>query len=426
MQVAAVARRRVDVRSLGSLALFLGTLAVLSYRLLANLNIPGQPDETNLWLGDFRDAIYYPVVALLDGNNPYDVTVYRRTYPVQEQFPLYSPHSLVLHLPFGLLPYEVAEVMYFLLTIALTAALAALTLHLCAVTRRRDRVLSLTALILLSRPGYWNLLFGQSTLQIVIGCYLALRYAEEQPWVAGLGLALSAVKPTFGIPLAGLLLAQRNFRAVAIGVTVAGGLSLVPLAAVVHAAGGIRPFLDAALQNHTILQPIPNALRIDTVALWGRLVGRAPTQREDVVISMGLLGLGMLAVGRLAAASERTRWLRVGLACLTILTFTYHQNYDLLLLTLPLVALATDPEALLRAPDALRWTLVGLMATTFANHLVGGAVVNVLRLGSWERLVVASLNGLAVLAALLTLSAIALLAPARRFHAGPTGTLRET
>ena len=43
---------------------------------------------------DFRDAVYYPVVALTDGVNPYDPARYYLSYPVGQEFPLYSPVHL--------------------------------------------------------------------------------------------------------------------------------------------------------------------------------------------------------------------------------------------------------------------------------------------------------------------------------------------
>ena len=48
---------------------------------------------------DFRDAVYYPVVALRDHVNPYDAGMYFRHYPVGQEFPLYTPVHLLLHLP---------------------------------------------------------------------------------------------------------------------------------------------------------------------------------------------------------------------------------------------------------------------------------------------------------------------------------------
>src|SRR5262245_5494362 len=68
---------------------------------------------------DFFGAVYYPVVAFLSGENPYDTERFLALYPVSEPFPLYLPMVLLVHLPLGLLPVQTASMIYFVLTIAL-------------------------------------------------------------------------------------------------------------------------------------------------------------------------------------------------------------------------------------------------------------------------------------------------------------------
>ena len=53
---------------------------------------------------DFHSGVYYPVRALLTGENPYDRARFLSLYPVSDGFPPYPPFTLLLHLPFGLLP----------------------------------------------------------------------------------------------------------------------------------------------------------------------------------------------------------------------------------------------------------------------------------------------------------------------------------
>ena len=100
--------------------------------------------------------------------------------------------------------------------------------------------LGLTALLLLSRPGHMNLLLGQVTAQVVIGAYVALRWARTRPLLAGMGLALATLKPTYGVPLALLMLFGRgDLGAVVVGVALSGALCLVALVAA-RARGGWR------------------------------------------------------------------------------------------------------------------------------------------------------------------------------------------
>src|SRR4029450_12489403 len=156
---------------------------------------PGRPDATRWVLQDFRDAVYYPVVAWLHGGNPYDQDAQARRYPVGQSFPLYLPATLVAHLPFGLLPPAEAAWGYFATTLLLTGALSR------------------------PRAGQMTLPLGQVTAQVGLASYVALRWARSRPLLAGLGLALATLKPTYGVPLAALMLLGRgDMRATAVGV----------------------------------------------------------------------------------------------------------------------------------------------------------------------------------------------------------------
>src|SRR5262245_8120503 len=81
-------------------------------RTLASLNVAGRPDIPRYGMHDFRDAIYYPAVALLDGRNPYDVPDYTGRYPVARKFPLFSPMTLLVYAPLALLSPDAASVTF--------------------------------------------------------------------------------------------------------------------------------------------------------------------------------------------------------------------------------------------------------------------------------------------------------------------------
>ena len=55
---------------------------------------------------DFRDALYFPVKQFLSGGNPYDPGSMFQNWPVGQEFDLYLPAHLWVHLPFALLPYR--------------------------------------------------------------------------------------------------------------------------------------------------------------------------------------------------------------------------------------------------------------------------------------------------------------------------------
>src|SRR5262249_50075238 len=101
---------------------------------------------------DFRDVVYYPVVAFLSGANPYDIERRRDIYPLTNPFPLYPPAVLLVHLPLGLLPVQMASIVFFVLAVALTFLLAFVCLSFNKINVTITGVFFIGGLLLLSRP----------------------------------------------------------------------------------------------------------------------------------------------------------------------------------------------------------------------------------------------------------------------------------
>jgi len=380
----------------------------LTHRAMSLVNQPGRPAAAHWVLQDFRDAVYYPVVALLHGGNPYDQEAQARRYPVGQSFPLYLPSTLVAHLPFGLLPPAEAAWAYFATTLLLTGAMAALALAGAGVPVTSAAVLAVAALLLASRAGQMNLLLGQVTAQVVIASYVALRWARSRPLLAGLGLAVATLKPTYGVPLAALMLLGRgDGRATVAGVVASVALCAVTLVPLVHAQGGLAPFVTslgssaAAFAAEDSSNAWASVARTDVSSLVARLLGRAPALWVE-------LGLGVLVVAAAVVGLRRLRTdrspagvqLGVGLVCLSILVGFYHQTYDVLLLTWPALALAAGRwgrDGV--APAALRWIVLGLIAVPFLNYLASVPVAAQLTQGGPAWLALTALNPAALLAA---------------------------
>lgn len=380
----------VSVRPARSVALWpmliaAGVFVSVSGALLYRASIGG------LELRDFRDAVYYPVVALLDGNNPYDTVAYLRSYPVQQEFPPYLPGLLAVHLPLGWLPFETAQIVYFVFTAALTLVLAYLTLLSCGLSATLARACGLGTLMILSRPGHWNLSLGQVAVPMAIGTYVALRFAEERQRLAALGLALALLKPTYGASVGVLLLARSEVRVVLLGVVIAGLLSAAPSVALVHAAGGPASWMASLRESYMSFAANPDAGaasspdRVDVAALAARLLGHAPSGALTLAMGASVLGLGALGVARLRGLRDpNVRVLSDGLACLTVLTCIYHESYDVLLVALPVTALATDRWAPPRAATMLRWPLLTLLMVPAVNYVCTRSVLTSLHItGAW-------------------------------------------
>jgi len=398
-------------------------VGVLAQRAVTHVDFPGRVEPARWVLQDFRDAVYYPVVAFLEGRNPYDQAAQARAYPVGQSFPLYLPLTLVAHLPFGLLPQADAGALYFVVVIGLTAVLATLAIGGTGLPVTGAGVLGLTALLLLSRPGQMNLLIGQVTAQVAIGVYVALRWARTRPLLAGLGLALSTLKPTYGVLAAALMLFGRgDITAVFTGAVMSATLCLVAMIPLLRAAGS-APAFAASLGGSAAAfsaEPSSNAwsgfTRIDVTALMARVLGHVPTGWTELALVVLVVSAAIIGLRRLRTdQSAPTVQLGVGLVCLTVLLATYHQAYDALLLAQPAVALGTGRWGRgVVASAALRWTVLALVAVPAANYLATNTVVQRLSVGSPAWLAITAANPAALLAAWLVHLRLACRVPAQR------------
>jgi hypothetical protein len=391
-------------------------VALSAGRLARCVFVPGEVRIEHWGLQDFRDAIYYPTVAFLDGRNPYDSPAYRQSYPVLQTFPPYAPSTFLLHLPFALLPPGPAGALYAAVTVGLTLAVAFLALRFVAPSPRAGAAMGLAAALLLSRPGHWNFMLGQYAATLVLGVYLALLYARPRSWLAGLGLALTTIKPTFGVPLAVLMLARGDWLAVGRGLVIAGLVAAGGLIGPVMAAGGLGAFVAVLPANLSAFENEPHAhallsvYRADAIRLIARLIDRVPTTAEELAITGALLAVAALLVRRLAAAeaADDARPLSASLICVAMVACTYHLVYDLLLLTLPAVVVFAG----WRAPPLperpwLRWVSAAALAGLAGNYLTSeNAVARLAITGRWWT-TVAVLNGIGVVVVLARFGALA-------------------
>jgi hypothetical protein len=298
----------------------------------------------------------------------------------------------------------VASAGYFVLSLILTVVLGAVAVRIAGWDGSSAAVLATSGAILLSRPGQWNLLLGQVTLPAVLGVYAAVVLARRAPPAAGVGIVFSLLKPTFGIPLVALLLAMGARRAVLWGLGLAALVNLPPLAVLVGREGGIEPFVATLLRSqtdfasHPAAHPLKSVWRIDLSA-WVSQIQWAPIGTAASLLLAGtVIGLASLALVRLRShADESSRQISTGIICCAVLLSVYHQVYDLLLLTLPAVALlrawklgSSDRRVLLLEG--------GLLAILAGNYLTTESALNALHPGHLARLALLSVNAVALLA----------------------------
>jgi len=388
--------------------LFLAAVAVTTARIVRHLDIPGRPHEEMYGFQDFRDAFYYPSRALVDGVNPYDPVVYQARYPVARPTSPYAPHSLVLHLPFSLLPYRTAQFAYHALNLLLILYLARACLVAARGRAGAVAVPALATIILMARPTHQTLFLGQITCIVVTGVYLALLEEERRPWLAAVGVALACMKPTYGVPLVVALLFLGRYRTTVRGVLLATAASLPALPFLARAAGGIMPLVSSVIGSYTIMESdqsvntATSTIRLDAVAMLERLAGRPLGGLVEPLLTLALLAAGGAAAARLARRGGREgRAAAAGVVCLTVLICIYHQAYDAMLLALPMtvLALALPWKRAARGLTTARLILLALMAVPVLNYLSTDTLLDRLAPSPVMRTVITSANGIALLAA---------------------------
>src|SRR5581483_6442938 len=300
--------------------------------------------------------------------------------------------------------FDTAASAYAATVILLTVALAWVALRAARERPTLATTAGLGALLLVSRPGQMNAINGNITAQVVLGAYAALVCAHRRTALAATGLALALMKPTIGLPLAAFLLFGRgDRRAVVLGTLAAAVASAVVVALILPPAGGVAGLVASVRHGVEAFRlarettPVSGWMRIDALAVLGKLARRPLPAPVEAAVSLAILGAGLIGVRRfLAAGGAAEAPVVTALICLTIAVFTYQQAYGALLLVLPMLALERDAPPLV---GARRLVVVGLMAVPFANYLSTYTVLEHLGVHGWKFLVLTSANGVALVVA---------------------------
>ncbi|HEY2386805.1 MAG TPA: glycosyltransferase family 87 protein [Candidatus Binatia bacterium] len=390
---------------------FLAVTAAVAWRTYADCNVVGQPDLPRFGMQDFRDAVYYPARAFLDGVSPYDPHPYLERYPVSVALGPYAPAVLPLYSPLVLLDVRIAEAAFFLANAGLAVALAATILVMCGVAATLEHVLGLAALLVLGHPGHSTLFLGQCTFYVLIGAFLALYWAERRPWAAALAFAVAVLKPTYGAPLGLMMLVLGAWRPVIAGGLLSGLVSLAALgrlALASNAATIVQSF--AASLGHMLALGVNRShtsLRIDAPGLLERVTGIDASGAGGVAITLAVLLAGAVALRRAARSGGEPHLVRA-LVCLTMLGGMYHQGYDTLALALPATAIAVGAWRPCAPLGTATWRLLfALLLVPAANYLSTYHFATRFGVVGPAWLVLASANGAAVALAFVLCVAVA-------------------
>jgi hypothetical protein len=305
--------------------------------------------------------VFYTMGALVVTNQPsalYDPAAFgdaqRRLVPgfeAREPYPpVYPPQMPVLMAPLGALPYGIAGLLWAVLSAAAYGAVIWLAWRAVRDQVRDGRLVLAAALAF--APAWHLVVNQQMTAILLVACaagWLALE--RGRPFLAGLALGLLAVKPQFGLVLAPLVIARREWRmmagaAASIGVQLGAALMVLgidPLRDYVAYLPVMAAHVDAfemlPLKSHSIRAlarflpfglatpvwaissivlvaivirawrpDVPLRLRLGLVLLATVLVNPHLIVYDAVLLVLPLLWIGAAAAR--AAAADRDRWCR--------------------------------------------------------------------------------------------------------------------
>jgi hypothetical protein len=391
--------RWVRLAGVGMLAVVVG---LTGYRVVRTYHTPSREDFSRHGMIDFHHGVYFPARALGEGVSPYS-EAYVQRYPLRRPMALYSPAAPLVFFPLGLLEVRAASGLYFGMSVCLTVVLAAWALCASSIRINIATVAWAAAIVVVSRPGHINLVLGQITLPLVLGAWAACEWGASRPRLAGMGLALASLKPTFGIPLLWLTFLRGDRRAALWGAGLSLAAAGITLGLLVSREGfeqvlqGIR-FAASFVETSSETVPTETWTRIDGMVLLSRLAGRNPTPLATATLATLVLVLGGWIVARLAKRERADPHGPHGLnspsalaVWVVTLVCVYHNFYDALLLLASWCVLVVGccrwrhgsrrevsdrgdakfelaPSGWMAVGRAKRWALVGLLAVPAMNY----------------------------------------------------------
>ncbi len=329
-------------------------------------------------LSDYRDALYQPVRALADGVNPYDHVAYLDTGRVDQELPPYFPINFLPFAPLALLPLALAGGLFVAASIAAVLA-AGWVLAGRSATAVADEVpadaapasasaatggnaplaaigpsprggraivaAGFAAAVMLSRPGFQALQYGQVAPWVALCLALAVRgWRRDRWWLVAVGVTAAWAKPSFGLPAALLLLAAGEGRAVRWGTALAW-LSWLPVGLLLLRFDGPVELVKTMLEDLSFSAEHPygrlmSGTRVDLPASLAKLLG----WHMPSAVELGI-GLAVVVVSGLAVRREPRPSRRLLLVVLGSLLAMWRQPYDLVLVAVPLGAVWLDAAA---------------------------------------------------------------------------------
>jgi len=375
-----------------------GAIAVRAVR---NYQPPGKFQDEKQGYCDFHNGIYFPSLAFSEGFSPYGLD-YVMNYPVERQIPAFAPAVLILHWPLTWFDLRSAEILYYGLMILMLVVLARISLRAARWSRAWWLVAGVAGLLAASRAGYGTLFSGYFTFELAIGALLAV-FAGDRTLVGGIGFALASIKPTTGIPLAIMMLARGQWRAVATGSAIIVVSSLMAVGWLMMcegSAGFVEQFLAAQHEHRSDPNELPvnTWTRIDILAVIAKWIDWRPGDLLHVVTMLPLIAFPFLAVwlanSRSGPGNRETdqAGLSSAVILLAVLSTLYHHHYDLVILMPVVLAAAGGTCGWIRYPR-VRWVIGLLCLIPMLNYATSNLVLGKFAFPPFWVQILTSVNG---------------------------------
>jgi alpha-1,2-mannosyltransferase len=238
----------------------------------------------------------------------------------------YPPTFQLMLMPFGVLPYAVAWLIW---SCVLYGCYALLTRRLV------DDPLEF-GFLLLAPGAAVNLFVGQNGILSAVLMGTGVLLLGSRPIIAGILLGMMAYKPQFAVLIPLALLAGKEFRALAAAIVSQAALML--LSAMVLSTGPWLAFLQRITHASTVFSSSSSDWRgIPSVMILARTLGMSEMSSTFCHWTVAALASILVVWTWLKTGSAALRL--ATLATATVLVTPYLRGYDMVLLVLPAAAL---------------------------------------------------------------------------------------
>lgn len=328
-------------------------------------HVPGEnapfEDTTSMGLRSFHNQVYFPVRALVTGENPYS-KAYVQFHPdsalgQQVAMDPAPPSALLILSPLAFLQIQVAEVVYISICVLLAIFCAYLLLR--AATERSPTTggtMLTAALMMVCLPGVEAFVVYPTIMITFLGVLLTIEYSNRHDLLSGVGIVLAFCHPVIGTAMLVLTLFRRHFSACAFGILLLIGSNLVACAWIGNNTDrGVAQSIEEArglyssFYQPVIPLPVENsAVRVDAYSVVARVLATNPWVEQQTNLHC-YVATGILLLALIALLSERDdsqkRGLisRSGMLMATVTILYFHQTTTALyLLWIPAIGLLVD------------------------------------------------------------------------------------